>query len=203
MDYRDYNDFELLSYVKENNEEAINILYDKYKNIIEKTAYKMAKYCKYNGLEQNDLAQEGYYGLSLAIENFNDSMDNTFYTYAVTCIERKMISAIIASNRQKHKILNESVSLEKYNEDDDVVEIESLLVDNSYNPENIILEHDGTLELIKKIEESLTDFETMVFELKISNFSYKEIAEILDKDSKSIDNAIQRIKIKIKKELDY
>lgn len=203
MDYQKFNDYELLSYVKENNEEANNILFDKYKNIINKTAFKMAKYCKNSGLEQSDLAQEGYYGLSLAIENFDETMDNSFYTYAVTCIERKMISAIIASNRQKHKILNESVSLEKFNEDDDLVEIESLLVDNSFNPENIILDNDDTLNLIEKIEKILTDFETTVFELKISNFSYKEIADILDKDPKSIDNAIQRIKIKIKKELGY
>lgn len=203
MNYQEFNDYELLSYVKENNEEATNILYDKYKNIINKTAYKMYNYYKNTGLEQNDLAQEGYYGLSLAIENFNDSMDTSFYTYAVTCIERKMISAIIASNRQKHKILNESVSLEKYNDDDDIVEIQSLLVDNSYNPEKIILDNEGTLSLIEKIEQNLTDFETTVFELKISNFSYKEIAEILNKDPKSVDNAIQRIKLKIKKELNY
>jgi len=201
MNYRDFNDYELVSYIKENNEEANNIIYEKYKPIISSTAYKMLKYCRYNGLEVNDLMQEGYIGLSLAINNFNESMDNTFYTYATTCIERKMISCIIAAGRQKHKILNESVSIEMYDDEDNYVEIQSLLMDNTCNPENIILENEGQLQLIKKIEDKLTDFEVTVFELKISNFSYKEIAEILDKDSKSIDNAIQRIKNKIKKEL--
>lgn len=201
MDYKNFNDFELISYVKENNEEANNILYEKYKPIINKIAYKMIKYCQYNGLDINDLTQEGYYGLSLAIEKFNDTMDNTFYTYATTCIERKMISSIIGANRQKHKFLNESFPIETFDDNNDYVEIQSLLMDNTSNPENIILENENQMQLIKKIEEQLTDFETTVFELKISNFSYKEIAEILDKDPKSIDNAIQRIKSKIKKEL--
>ena len=56
-------------------------------------------------------------------------------------------------------------------------------------------------ELIENIKSVLTDFEQQVFELKLSSFTYKEIAEILERDIKSIDNALQRIKIKIKEQL--
>ena len=54
---------------------------------------------------------------------------------------------------------------------------------------------------MKEIKKSLTDFELQVFELMISSFNYREIAEILDKDRKQIDNAIQRIKMKVKEKL--
>ena len=202
MDYRELNDFELVSYVRENSEEANELLYDKYKPLIEKNARRLLKYCNYNGLELNDLIQEGMLGLSRAIDTFNDSKEASFYTYAKTCIERKQLSAIIASQRQKHKLLNESVSFEMYDkEETEIKTVDSWLVDNSYNPETVMFDYENSHELIKKIGKILTDFELQVFELKLAGFSYIEISEILDKDKKQIDNAIQRIKAKIRDSL--
>ena len=84
---------------------------------------------------------------------------------------------------------------------DDGGTLEYLLRDNKHNPENMLLHTENEKKIIELTKESLTDFEQQVFELKIANFSYKEIAEILDKDKKSIDNALQRIKTKMKKVL--
>ena len=199
MNYKDYNDFELLSYISENNEEAADVLFEKYNPLIVATANRLYCYCKNTGLELNDLVQEGRLGLNLAINSFTEDKDTSFYTYSKTCIERKMISLIVGARRQKHRVLNESLSLEGSTELNDTFTFEKSLEDNSYNPENILLDIENQEELIKEIYSHLTNFEVQVAELKINGFEYREIAEILDKDIKSIDNAIQRIRTKLKK----
>lgn len=197
MKYHDYNDNELLSYISENNEEASNIMYDKYNPLIINTANNLFKYCKNLGIEKNDLIQEGLLGLHSAINTYDDNKDITFYTYARKCIESKMISLVVSSKRQKHRVLNESISLnDKYSESS--LEIEDYLGDNSYNPEYRYLEKENENELINEFRKTLTSFEEEVFMLKINGLNYKEIAEVLDKEMKAVDNALQRIRTKLK-----
>ena len=196
MDYKDYNDYELLSYIKENNEEANNIIIKKYEPLINKIAIKMLQYCKNNGLEKSDLVQEGMIGLNHAIDRYQERENILFYTYAKTCIERKIISVVIGANRIKNKILNESISY-----DDEENLLLKFVKSNTPSPEEEVLNLELEETLLKKIKKVLTDLEQQVFELLISGFKYKEIAEILDKDQKSIDNAKERIKAKIKKVL--
>ena len=97
MEYKDYNDNELLWYVAEKNEAALDILYKKYEPFIINFAKKMFEYCKNSGLEMNDLVQEGMLGLNDAITKFNDQKNVTFYTFAKSCIERKIISCVVSS----------------------------------------------------------------------------------------------------------
>ena len=194
MDYKDYNDYELLNYIAEGNEEANNIIIKKYEPLINKIAVRMLSYCKNNGLDLNDLIQEGMIGLNHAIERYQERENALFYTYAKTCIERKMISVIICANKSKNKILNESVSY-----DDDENLLINFIKSNLPSPEEEVLNLELEEDLLNKIKVVLTDLEQQVFELIISGFKYKEIAEILDKDQKSIDNAKERIKAKIKK----
>ena len=91
MNYKDYNDYELLSYIAENNEEANNIMIKKYEPLINKIAKKMISHCKNNGLELSDLVQEGMIGLNHAIEKYRERENILFYTYAKKCIERMLI----------------------------------------------------------------------------------------------------------------
>ncbi len=199
MNYHDYNDSELLSYIAENNEEANEIIFKKYEPLILTTAKRMYCYCKNTGLDMNDLIQEGRLGLNIAINGYKSSKDVIFFTYAKTCIERSIMNNIKCAKRQKNKILNESMSLEI--PDDEQYKIARLFADNRQNPEKQILEYEGEQELINRIRNTLTDFEQEVFELKLASFNYKEIAEILEKDLKSIDNAIQRIRVKAREQL--
>lgn len=199
MDYHDYNDSELLSYIAENSEEANEIIFKKYEPLIFTTAKRMYNCCKNAGLDLNDLIQEGRLGLNIAINGYKANKDVIFYTYAKTCIERSIMNNIKRAKRQKNKILNESISLEF--PDDEQYKIARLFADNRQNPEKQILEYEGEQELINRIRNTLTDFEQEVFELKLASFNYKEIAEILEKDLKSIDNAIQRIRVKAKEQL--
>lgn len=199
MNYRDFNDNEILSYVAENNEDAIELIYEKYKPLINKISSKFyKKYCKNTSLDINDLIQEGMLGLNSAMNHYRENKDTLFYTYAKTCIERKIISAVIAANRQKHQILNESLSFEINLNDSDIT-LNAFIKDTDNNPENIIVDRERENELMKKLENSLTDFELQILQLKMDGFDYKEIASILDKKVKSVDNALQRIKNKIKK----
>lgn len=193
MDYKNYNDYELLSYVSEGNEEANNIIIKKYTPLINKFATKMYAYCKNNGLDKSDLIQEGMIGLSHAIDRYQEMADATFYTYAKLCIERKIISAVLSSNRNKNKILNESISF-----DDDENMLLKIVRDSSPNPEEIIVDSENEENIINKIKKVLTPLEEEVFSLLISGFKYKEIAQIIDKEEKSVDNTIQRIKNKIR-----
>lgn len=197
MQYREYNDYELLNYISENNEEANEILFEKYKPLIVNISNKLYKYCKNKGLELNDLIQEGMLGLNLALKKYDQNKDASFYTYARKCIERKIISLVVSTCRLKHKILNDSVSFEIKTNETDVFEM--VVGDNSYNPEDMMINYETETEIIEKAHNLLTDLEKQVFDLKISGFNYKEIAEILEKDPKTIDNAIQRLKQKMKK----
>ena len=201
MDYNDYNDYELLNYIADNNEEAANIMYKKYEPLIYGIAKRMLKYNKNAGLELNDLVQEGMLALSKAIERFDENDETMFYTYAKKCIERKILSMVIASNRLKRKFLNESVSIEATYTLSDMKDIEYLFKSDTSNPENILLSEEKMQDLKDKASELLTNFEMQVFELKINDFTYTEIAEILNRDIKSIDNAIQRIKTKLKDDI--
>ena len=194
MLYKEYNDYELISLAHEQNEDAINIIYEKYKPIIVSKCNTYIKYIK--GIELSDLIQECYIVLNTAINTFNQEKDNIFYTFINLCLDRYFISEYKKSNNTKNKLLNESLSLDSLdNEDKNLIKI---IKDDKYNPELELIQELNFMELYNKIIDKLTYLEELVFILKVQNFNYKEIASILDKDSKSIDNAIQRIKTKIK-----
>lgn len=193
MDYQDLNDYELLHYVSENIEEANDIVMNKYYPLVSTTVKKLEKYIDNCGIDRNDLLQEGMLGLSHAIDTFSEHEDTIFYTYAKNCIERRMISAIIAAHRKKHKILNDSLSY-----DDPVIINDRLLKDNNNDPLNIIISNDTEAKLETKVRAKLTPLETKVFELMLAGCTNKEITEILSMDYKQVDNAIQRIRNKAK-----
>ena len=193
MEYQDYNDYELVSFIAEGNEDAHDIIVQKYTPLVHNIASKMFSLCHNTGLEYADLTQEGMLGLFNAIETFDDQKDAVFYTYAKTCIKRNIITAVATAKRLKHRILNESISFDS----DDFNNY--LLKDDVNIPENIIINSDYANQILNQAHSKLTTKEVQVFELLISGFNYREIAELLEQDAKSIDNTIQRIKRKLRK----
>ena len=193
MDYHDLNDYELLHYVSENIEEANDIVMNKYYPLVVSIVKRQEKHIDNCGIDRNDLIQEGMVGLSHAIDTFSERADTVFYTYASACVERRIISAIVAANRKKHKILNESISY-----DDPIVVNDRLLKDSISDPLNIILSTDNEAKIESKLRAKLTPFEREVFELMIAGCSNKEITELLNFEYKQVDNAIQRIRSKAK-----
>lgn len=195
--YKEYDDGELLYLIGESNEEAQNVLYDKYKNIVSLKVKKYIKYANKLGLEYSDLYQEGMVGLSEAIVGYKEKKGTKFSTFANICIERQIFSALTRASRKKHTILNDSLSLD--NTFDDDFSLLNILFKKDSDPGVYLENKENIEELYENILNVLTPFETEVFKLKSNNFNYKEISTILDKSYKSIDTAIQRIKTKIKK----
>ena len=197
MRYQDLNDYELISQVADD-EEVTDILFEKYRPLIGSIAKKLYIDNQNSGLELNDLIQEGMVGFSVALNTYNEHKDTMFFTYAKRCIESRMISTVVAANRLKHKLLNNSVSMEAIDSDDFNNSLDRIIGDSSSNPESILVDLENVNLMIEGINQELTDFEAQVFDLKKSGFNYKEIAEVLDVDSKKIDNALRRIKAKIR-----
>ncbi len=197
MDYRDLNDNELVYLCAENNEDAINLIVNKYKNCILMILKEYLKEYNIIGVEVADLYQEGLIGLMHAIHSYNPTRDVLFYTYANACIRTSLMSAIRQTFRQKNRILNYSYSLDKIFEDsgDNFYEI---LKDESYEPNKLLLSSEDENELINKLKSKLSKSELAIFELRLKGLSNSEIASLIDKDTKYIENSLFRIKRKYK-----
>ena len=196
--YDNINDYDLLDKVSDN-EIATEKLFEKYRPLINKIANKAYYKNKKSGLELNDLFQEGMIGFSVALNTYNDNKEASFFTFARMCIIRKILSSITSSKRQKNLILNESISVENISNDSN--QKEKIFQDNNSNPEKILITGENIREIMNDIEKDLTNLEKEVFELKTAGFSYKEIAELLEKSPKSIDNTMSRIRVKTNKYL--
>ena len=131
--------------------------------------------------------QEAYIGLKEAIDNFKETDDTTFYTFANLLMDRKITNYIKKNLSGKGKILNEAIAIDET--------LENILTDD-YLPEEEFLFQSRESEIISKLRHKLTDFENCVFDLKLKDYSIKEISTELNKDQKSIYNTIQRIKEK-------
>lgn len=196
MDYKDYNDNELLMYIGESDEEANEIMYKKYYPIIRDFVLKIYDKAKVEGLEFNDLIQEGMLGLNMAITHYDTMEKTSFYTFASTCIKRKIISSIVQASGKKNLFLNRSISFDY--DDDEKYKSDYILIDNSNIPEDIVLDQIYSEDILEKLNKKLSNFEKSILSLKIKGFKYKEISKYLNKNYKTIDNAIQRIRMKLK-----
>ena len=187
-----YNDYELVALAQDNNEEAINIIYKKYRPIIIKKSKNAILYATHHGIDINDIMQEGYIGLDRAIKNFSQSEEASFYTFALLCIDRQILNYLKKVTSNKDKTLNDAVVIDE--------SLEKVIGDNT-NIELAILLSDQKEIIIEKIRDVLTNFERDVFDYIIQDYTFEEIAKILNKEVKSIYNTFQRIKIKIKKNI--
>ena len=199
-DYKD-NDYELLYLISENNDEAKELFYKKYKPVIELKARKFVKYVESKGYDYNDLVQEGMIGLSKAIKDFSEQKDVQFNTFANMCIERQMFSFMRNISAGRHKVLNESLSFDTTTNSYGKPLI-NLLDDKNINPETTFIESEEKEDLYNDIVSILTDKEAEVFELRSKGFSYREISNLLNTTEKSVGKNIERIKEKISKMLD-
>ena len=192
MKYKDYNDYELLSYIKEQNEEANEIIYEKYKPIIVGIAKKLIINSHNIGIDIKDLIGEGMLGLANAIDSYDDDSEILFGLYARKCIENSMLSLIRKNTRLKNKCLSESIS---YDDED----VKLILKDSKIIPDKLVIASESINEIYSLAKDILSSYEYQVFIYKIEGFSYKEIAKLLNKSSKEVDNTLCRIRNKFKK----
>ena len=199
MDYKSLNDYELVSLAQENNEDAINILHKKYYPLILKKGKKVYPYLLNKGIELSDLIQECMIGFEESIKDFNEKDNVTFYTFTNICMDRQLKTEIKKLDRNKNKLLNEAIPLEKFNENNEKINLIDFIKDEHANPELDLLKTENYNNLWSKLEVFLTDFEKKVLLYRLEDYSYNEIAKLLNINKKSIDNAIQRIRNKVEK----
>ena len=187
-----HNDFELVYLAQNGNEEAINIIYQKYTPIIVKKSTDAILKATHHGIEISDIMQEGYMALDDAIKRFSSDMDTSFYTFALVCIDRQISTYLKRTVNNKGKLLNEAIGIDD--------ELEKVIRDDTNIEHNLMVKEQLNI-LTEEIRPLLTKFEKKVFDLMMKNMSFDEIALILNKDVKAIYNTFQRIKLKIKKNI--
>ena len=198
--YANLTDEQIISQIKDGDEQALTFLLDKYKDLVNT---KVEKYFII-GAEREDIVQEGMIGLYKAIKSFDPEKQNSFKSFANLCIERQLITAIKSSNRQKHMPLNSylSLNMSAYDNEDDDTSIYDIFDANIIeDPLDTITKKEYYKSVEDIIDKSLSIFEKNVLNELVNGSSYTAIAQKLDSPVKSVDNAIQRIRKKTMKNL--
>ena len=194
------SDEELIIALRDGDARTIEVIIDRYKEFVRKKAGSMFIL----GADRDDLIQEGMIGLYNAVRDYDAGRDASFYTFADLCVSRQMYKAVEAGNRKKHAPLNSYVSIyddekESDSSGDGSALLEKILSETGKSPEDMVIDREQTQILEQKIYDSLSDFERKVLNLRLTGLEYTDIARILGRDAKSTDNALSRIKAKVRK----
>ena len=195
--YENISDEELISRLRDGEEDIIDYIIEKYKGLVKQKAKSMYLL----GADHDDLLQEGMIGLYKAVRDYDFGRDASFFTFAELCITRQLYTAVQASQRKKHSFLNGYVSLyEKQGEqDENQTELLQVLSSDTKDPEELTIDRENLEQFELAIEQEMSTFEKQVMELILIGMKYTEIARVLGKTDKAIDNAIQRIRTKVKR----
>ena len=199
-EYGQCTDEELIVRLRDGETPITDHIMDKYKNLVRSKAKSMYIL----GADREDLIQEGMIGLFKAIRDYDSGRDASFFTFADLCISRQMYTARQAAGRQKHAPLNTYISLYANSSDREEGDWElasSLFSQSEKNPEELVIDRENLEVLEKTIERELSSFEKQVLDLHLTGMKYTQIAKVLGRDDKSTDNALQRIKTKLKKQI--
>lgn len=198
--YDDLTDEEIIIQIRQGDNPGVDYLMEKYKNLVRKKARALYLI----GGDSDDLIQEGMIGLFKALRDYDSGRDASFLTFADLCVSRQMYTAVQASKRQKHIPLNTYVSLygsagtnRDGEEEESLVNVLSDVAGT--NPEDVVIDRENVIQLEQTIERELSGFEKQVLDLYLTGMSYQQIAKVLGRDDKSTDNALQRIKTKLRR----
>ncbi len=191
---------ELLLRCQTGDADAVEEMLNRYKNMVRSKA--TALYLV--GADKEDLIQEGMIGLFKAIREYRAEKNDSFPAFAGLCITRQMYSAIKASNTKKNQPLNNYVSFDLY----ECAEEAEPTGNNSKgydamgywqkNPEEFVIDRESAIQVEEEMLSLLSKMERQVLSLYAAGMPYQKIAEVMGKEPKSIDNALQRIRKKLK-----
>jgi len=194
LDYGNLRDEELIEQLRDGDEKIMDYILDKYKPLVRKKANAMYLI----GGDTDDLIQEGMIGLFKAIRDYNKEKESSFYHFAELCISRQLYTVVEASNRKKHAPLNSYVSLYSGTNEDGVVLADSLTTGAMENPEQMMIDQENLVLFVERLKERLSKMECQVLDYYLAGLNYQQIALEMGKSPKTIDNALQRIKAKVK-----
>ncbi len=197
--YEQSTDEELIHRLRGGDAPVMDYICEKYKTLVRSKAKSMFIL----GGDNEDLIQEGMLGLFKAVRDYDSGRDASFFTFADLCISRQMYTAVQASQRKKHIPLNTYISLygdEEEQADGENRELaESIVNPAERSPEEVFLDKERVDYLERIIERELSSFEKQVLDLHLTGMGYTQIAKVLGREEKATDNALQRLKSKIRK----
>ncbi len=192
-EYRNLSDEQLIQRLRAGDGRLTDYILDKYKPLVRKKANEFFLI----GGETDDLIQEGMIGLFKAIRDYDEKKDASFFSFAELCITRQLYKAVEASNRKKHAPLNTYISLYSENGEEPML-AETLSSGGMDNPEEIVIDQESFQLFLEKLRERLSKMEREVLDEYLKGLNYRQIAAKMGKPPKTIDNALQRIKAKIR-----
>lgn len=201
MNFTEMPEQDVVMAAQQGNEEAMEYLLKHYQGLM---SYICDRYFLKDG-ERDDLMQEAMIGFVQSVKSFKPENGKQFKNFAYLCIKRELDSCVKRSNRKKHMVLNEAVSISNYNENDEEIEGKALyLIDRDscgeiVSPENTVVEKETYAEFLQTISTILSRMELNVLVMRMMGMSYNEITLALQLENKSVDNAVQRIRKKVNK----
>lgn len=193
-------DEEVILCIKDGDIVALEYMINKYKSFVRAKARTYFLI----GADREDIIQEGMIGLFKAIRDFKMDKLSSFRAFAELCVTRQIITAIKTATRQKHIPLNSYVSLNKpiYEEESERTLMDVITEESITDPEEMMINREDYMGIEERMAEVLSGLEWEVLSLYLQGQSYQEIAAVLDRHVKSIDNALQRVKRKLEKHLE-
>ena len=197
--YEALSDEDLLSLHRAGDARAEEALYARYKQIVRSKARTYFLI----GADREDIIQEGMIGLYKAVVDYQFDKNASFRSFAELCITRQIISAIKAATRKKHVPLNTYISFNRpaYESENERPLIDVLTSTRISDPEEVLIGRENYAAVADSIEHSLSRLERDTLGLYLYGYSYQQIADHLQVTSKSVDNAIQRVKKKLEARL--
>lgn len=195
LSYEGKSDEELIAEYRAGNDAIMDYLMEKYKNLVRKKVSKLFLI----GGDKDDLIQEGMIGLFKAVRDYSGDKESSFFHFADLCIARQIYTAIEASNRKKHAPLNSYIPL--YEENENAGELGSSCgtqTELESNPEDLLIDQENVKDFHERVRKTLSDMEREVMTYYLQGYDYIQIAEIMEREPKSIDNALQRIRKKLR-----
>ena len=189
----EYPDNELEFLLNDNNEIAQDILYAKYKFIIDSIINKYRRVLLAYNIDIDEARQEANLAFSYAIHNYDDNKEASLNTFITLCVERRVRLIIKRHETIKSKVISETIS---FNNNKDV-DLENMIGDETYEPLRKITNIDMLKYINNEVKKLLSSSELEVYNLLIQGMNYHEIANTLGKSSKQVDNTIQRIRKKL------
>ena len=190
------SDETLCHLVTNGNREAEEILVTRYNRLVRTCARPFFLI----GGDSEDLTQEGMVGLIKAVREYDAEKEASFRTFAEICIRNRLYSVLRAAARDKHLPLNQSVPLDTpFFDSNSYTSVTSQLAQCS--PEDFLIDREHTANLLSGVRKQLSEFEAKILGYYLDGLSCREIAETVGKSPKSVDNAVQRIRRKVARQL--
>lgn len=190
----------MLELARSGDTEALEYFFSKYQSVI---YWKSTQYFL-QGAERDDLIQEAMIGLFKAIRDYDKTKEASFRSFAEMCINRQLLSAVKRASRQKNIPLNNSVSLDTPMAEDDVdwTLLDVISEKAAETPEDFLIKNEDLIHVARQLEQVTSEFEKEVLKQYLEGKSYQEMALYFNKNEKAIDNALQRVKKKMMKQLE-